>query len=131
MRFEMSVHISPIPVISMVWSALYIMLATIASFGAKAAPFLQEWYVQKLLPSIGIGALSLYLMLFIFALISVIKCWKLIDMSAVKKIWYCFTFPFFFALYLPLSAIALFKRVRWTKIPHTVAKSIEELSSNK
>ncbi len=131
LRFEMSVHISPLPVISTVWSVLYLLLVTIGSFGAKAAPFLQEWYVQKLLPSIGIGALSLYLMLFIFALISVIKCWKLIDMSAVKKIWYCFTFPFFFALYLPLSAIALFKRVRWTKIPHTVAKSIEELSSNK
>lgn len=129
LRFEMSVHISPLPIISFLWTLLYFLLATVASCGKETPLALQTWYIQSLLPSVGWAFLSLYLMLFGFALVSVLKSWKRIDMSAFKKVWYCFTFPLFFALYLPLSAMALFKKVRWTKIPHTVSKSIEEIGS--
>ena len=129
LRFEMSVHICPVPVISFLWSVLYFLLVTIAVFCGGTAPILQAWYIKSMLPAMGMMFASLYLMMAAFALIAVIKSWKRIDMCAAKKIWYCFTFPVFFALYLPLSAVALFKKVRWTKIPHTVSKSIEEIGS--
>jgi ABC-type uncharacterized transport system permease subunit len=39
-------------------------------------------------------------------------------LSALKKILYTFTFPIFMFTYIPISAVALVKKVEWKPICH-------------
>ena len=43
------------------------------------------------------------------------------------KIRTMFTFPLFMFTYVPIAVVALFKKVEWTPIEHTVVKSIEDM----
>ncbi len=70
---------------------------------------------------------SLYLLFYAMGLLTVISEWKKIHASAGKKILYSFSFPFFMATYVPITAVALFKKVKWTPIHHTIAKSLDEV----
>ena len=54
--------------------------------------------------------------------------WKKILAPGRKKIMYLFSFPLFIATYIPISIVALFKKVEWKPIPHTVVKTIDDLS---
>ena len=53
--------------------------------------------------------------------------WKRIYCPAVKKLLYLFTFPLFMMTYLPVSLAALFCRVEWKPIRHSVNKTLEQL----
>lgn len=46
--------------------------------------------------------------------------------SRGRKIWSVFTFPIYMATYIPIAVVALFKKVGWKPIQHTVSKSIED-----
>jgi len=60
-----------------------------------------------------------HLVLSAFCIPLTISEWKRLQGSAAKKIWYCFTFPFYMLTFIPLAAVALFKReVKWTPIRH-------------
>ncbi len=48
--------------------------------------------------------------------------------SLGRKIRSVFTFPFYMATYIPIGFVALFKKVGWTPITHTVTKSIEDIN---
>ena len=62
-----------------------------------------------------------------FGLLTTITEWNQIHCSAGKKIFYTFTFPIFIFTYIPIAIVALFKKVEWTPITHSVVKSIEEV----
>ena len=128
-RFEMFVHVCPISVIGMVWSVLYQILLVCLVFGGKPDIALQNWYLGTALPSFALSVVGLYASLVLCAWIFVSKARKKIDLPAYKKFLHCFTFPIIFLLGIPLWAVAIFKKVRWTKIPHTVSKSIEDFGS--
>lgn len=68
--------------------------------------------------------------LFILGLITTITEWKRIHSSNWKKILYTFTFPLFMVTYIPIAIVALFKKVEWKPIAHTVAKSIDDVLDN-
>ena len=59
-----------------------------------------------------------------------IKIWKKLNTSAIKKIFGIFAFPFYMSAYLPITVIAMFKKVKWVPITHTDDSSIESLSNN-
>ncbi len=63
-----------------------------------------------------------YMVLFVIGLITTITEWKRIYCSPVRKILYTFTFPLFMLTYVPISVVALFKKVQWKPIAHTSAK---------
>ena len=48
--------------------------------------------------------------------------------SIWKKILYCFTWPTFDIIGRYTQYVALFKKVEWKPIPHTVVKTIDDLS---
>lgn len=52
-------------------------------------------------------------------------------MAWYKKVWFCLTFPIFDIIGKWVILIALFMKVEWKPIPHTIATKIEELSMNK
>ena len=128
-RFEMFAHVCPLSVVAFVWTILYQLLLVAAVYGGKPDAAVESWYLTMSLPSFGISLAGMYLLLVVYAMIFTGKVWKRIDMPAFKKIFYCFTFPIIFAIGVPLWAVAIFKRVQWTKIPHTVSKSIGDFET--
>lgn len=68
-----------------------------------------------------------YGILFMIGLITVVTEWKQIHSPAWKKIFYTFTFPVFMFTYIPIAVAALFQKVEWKPITHTVAKSLDDV----
>lgn len=68
-----------------------------------------------------------YLMMYMIGLITTITEWKQIHTTTKKKILYTFTFPIFIATYIPISFIALYKKVEWKPIEHTKAKTLKDV----
>ncbi len=71
-----------------------------------------------------------YSILFIIGFITTISEWNRIHCSNWKKVMYSFTFPLFMFTYIPIAIVALFKKVEWKPIAHTVSKSVEEVLEN-
>ena len=72
-----------------------------------------------------------YSIMFLMGLITIISEWKKIHTTDAKKIIYLFLFPVFMYTYIPISIIALFKKVGWDPIHHTRAKSFDEVVNKK
>ena len=53
--------------------------------------------------------------------------WDNINCKKSKKIISMFTFPFFMFTHIPISIIALFKRIGWAPIQHSISKSVEDI----
>lgn len=64
---------------------------------------------------------------FILGAITTVSEWKRLHTTTFKKILYIFTFPLFMITYIPNAFCALFGKVQWTPIAHTVtAASVED-----
>ncbi len=69
-----------------------------------------------------------YLLMFLMGFLTMITEGQHISgCSRMRKIWSLFTFPLYMATYLPIGVVALFKKVGWKPIAHTVSKSIEDV----
>ena len=73
------------------------------------------------------SVLNSYLVLFVLGLLTTVTEWKNINTTSVEKIKYMFTFPIFIFTYVPISIVALFRKIEWKPITHNIAKTIEEL----
>ena len=67
-----------------------------------------------------------YLAVFAIGAITTVTEWRQIRTSTVKKILYCFTFPVFAATFIPIAVTAMFHKVSWKPIAHTL--SVKRLS---
>jgi len=112
--------------------------ATLLSFGlfilniiflllAAVNPVLFKQIIPITLESIVFAIGSFCLLMFSVATITLITEWKKILAPPKKKIWSLFTFPFFMLTYIPISLVALVKKVEWKPITHCVAKTMEEI----
>ncbi|MGX4601707.1 glycosyltransferase [Faecalimicrobium sp. JNUCC 81] len=68
-----------------------------------------------------------YCSLYILGVLTTVTEWSKIQCKGYKKILYTFTFPFFMFTYIPISLCAVFKKVEWKQIKHTINKSIEDI----
>ena len=71
--------------------------------------------------------LGMYLILFIISLLTTLKEWKNIYCANLKKIIYIFTCPIFMLTYMPITIVALFKKVEWTPIAHTRRLNLNQI----
>lgn len=83
--------------------------------------------VSATINAICASCFNFYFLLFALGLLTTITEWKKINARPIKKILYVFTFPIFIFTYVPIAIVALFRKVEWKPIAHTVSKSIEEL----
>ncbi len=83
--------------------------------------------VKITLGAISASILNYYLILFAFGLLTTITEWNKIHCSTLSKIRYLFTFPIFIFTYIPISIQALYKRIEWVPIEHTITKNISQL----
>lgn len=81
-------------------------------------------YTRAALHSLATGLSGAYLNLFFHGAITTVSQWNQIRCSAVKKIFYAFTFPLFLFTYIPISWAALYKRVTWEPIKHTITERV-------
>lgn len=84
-----------------------------------------------LLKTLGQTFLSFYIVFFLLGAVTTITERKQIHCSTFKKIAYTFTFPLFMLTYVPISIIALFKKVKWAPIDHSVSKTLTEICDDK
>ncbi|HIY08691.1 MAG TPA: glycosyltransferase family 2 protein [Firmicutes bacterium] len=113
--------------------ALFISLASVLVNSVFLLCSVMEWYViPEMIPTttmaIATSICNFYLVLYAFGLLTTLTEWKEIDTTPLKKILYTFTFPIFIFTYVPISIVALFRKIEWKPITHSVCKSIEEVA---
>ena len=110
--------------------ALIITLLTIFTLGVCSivslcmANFAMAGYA---LVNLAGSLMGLFSLMFIIGVLVCITEWKKIKCPWYKKILYLFTFPLFMGTYIPISLVAMFKKVEWKPIVHTADVSIEEM----
>ena len=117
--FDMIMNIMPAFIItnlSIIISLVSIVVGLIR--GLDFAPVMQ---------SFGGYLIFTYCIMLAIGAVTTVTEWKKIICPAWKKIFYLFTFPLFMFTYLPISAVALFKKVRWEPIEHTRSKSLDDI----
>ena len=70
---------------------------------------------------------GIYLSLFFFGLVTTVTEWKQIHCEWKKKLQYLFTFPIFIFTYIPIAVAAIFKKVTWIPISHTIVKNVQQI----
>lgn len=117
--FDMAMNIMPAIILS-------VLSGFINAYGAIHS-LLLGGNIIYLLESVGESILNMYLLLFILGLITTITEWKNIYCSTLKKCLYTFTFPLFMFTYIPISIIALCKKVEWEQIHHLESKTLNDV----
>ncbi len=70
-----------------------------------------------------------YLLMLFLGGVTTVTQWKNIHTTPLRKIFYTFTFPLFMMTYIPISFAALFQKVEWKPIEHTVALTLADVQS--
>ena len=71
-----------------------------------------------------------YVLMFVLGLITVISERKRILCKRGKAVFHLFLFPVFMLSYLPISITALFTKVGWKQISHSVSVSLEDMKTS-
>ena len=87
--------------------------------------------LRRILPgtlgSIAFAGVNFYLLMFSIGFITLVTEWNKILAPANKKIKSLFTCPLFMITCVPISLVALVKKVEWKPIAHSISKSVEEI----
>ncbi|MBQ3385640.1 MAG: glycosyltransferase family 2 protein [Erysipelotrichaceae bacterium] len=68
-----------------------------------------------------------YVVVYAVGLLTTVTEWKNIKASSFNKIFYTFTFPIFLATYIPIAIYALFARVTWVPIKHSLSMKSQNM----
>lgn len=118
--YDMLMTITPAMLLTLLLSATNIIAIPLGIiFDSVHVPLLVKSLVQTFA--------GFYLMFFTLGTITTITERKQIHCSTEKKILYVFTFPLFMLTYIPIAIVALFKKVKWEPIEHSVSKSLEDI----
>ena len=118
--FDMAMAIMPAIVLTVVGIATN-AAAAVLGFLAGQNVLIALWSATQFLVN------SYLLMLFVGAVTTASE-WKNIRATTAQKILYTFTFPLFMLTYIPISFAALFKRVEWKPIEHSVSVSLADMN---
>lgn len=121
--YDMFVTICPALFLSLLSISINIVFLTIGVINIDVYPEI----ILETSKAILMPAVNSYIILFLLGMITTITEWKQIKSTPWKKIKYMFTFPIFIFTYVPISIVALFKKIEWKPITHSIAKSIEEV----
>ncbi len=127
-KWEMFCHVAPMPIISTLWSFIYIVLMTINSaINIVGTEGIWWEYFETTIVSVIWLLVAIFGMAFFHAIFVTIRKGKTIKAPLWKQLIYCLVFPFYASTFLPTSFAALFINVKWKKISHTEQISIDQL----
>ena len=121
--YDMLMTIMPAILLSLLSVTLNLVFLTVGLINIETNPEI----IRETSGAILMSSINSYLVLFILGLITTITEWNQINSTPLKKIKYVFTFPIFIFTYIPISIVALFKKIEWKPITHSIVKSIEEV----
>lgn len=121
--FDMLMTVSPAIIITLTCLVVNSAFCLIGIFSINSNPMIITATLEAL-KGIFVG---FYEMMFIIGVITLISEWKEIHCSTFKKLLYTFTFPLFMLTYMPIAVVALFMKIEWKPIKHTVVKSLEDV----
>jgi len=121
--YDMFMTIMPAMIISLLSVATNLLFLSYALVNIEVSPMI----VRETTSAIIMSFTNFYLVIFALGLLTTISEWKQIRSTTKKKILYTFTFPIFIFTYVPISIVALFKKIEWKPISHSIVKTIEEV----
>lgn len=126
--YEMIIMIFPFSIISVVWNLIYIIFGAFYSFTTKVVPGV-PMPITFVLSGIMFSIAFFYVLLFAYGMLILISERKRVKTTFLQKIKYSLMFPIFMFSYIPISIVALFKKVKWKQIPHTDSRTIEDIEA--
>lgn len=120
--YDMLMTVAPAMLLTLASVAVNAFLLVSALLSTPVAVGVVHVTLSSILSSFG----GFYLTLLFFGAVTVITEWKHINTTAARKVLYTFTFPLFIFTYIPIAIVALFRKIEWKPIAHTISKSIEE-----
>jgi cellulose synthase/poly-beta-1,6-N-acetylglucosamine synthase-like glycosyltransferase len=121
--YDMLMTIMPALLLSLTSVFINLVFLTVGLINIETYPEI----ISETSGAIIMSGVNSYLVLFALGLITTITEWKQINSTPIKKIKYIFSFPIFIFTYIPISIVALFRRIEWKPITHSIVKSIEEV----
>lgn len=112
---DLYAHTFPAPFIMAIW---LVLLPIIYGIYALIANVPVEHYLIAAVKPIFDTLIISFIYTSILALVITIKIWKDIKTTTFKKLLGCIQFPIFMVFYLPITVIAMFKKVKWVPITH-------------
>ena len=107
-----------------------IVLAVVGVIANLSAAVINIYLGKSIIIIVGAALgwlVNVYITLFIVGAIATLSEWKMIHCSPVRKIVYMFTFPLFMITYIPISFVAIFKKVEWVPIKHHLSVSVQDI----
>ncbi|MEA4854446.1 MAG: glycosyltransferase family 2 protein [Christensenella sp.] len=120
--YDMFITVAPAIFVTLAGIIMNLIFLLSAFHGTWINPLIIKTTTAAIISSVA----NFYIILYAMGLITTITEWKEIHATTAKKILYTFTFPVFILTYIPISIAALFKKIAWEPIPHSVTKSIED-----
>ncbi|WMJ75761.1 glycosyltransferase family 2 protein [Sedimentibacter sp. MB35-C1] len=121
--YDMFVTICPALFLSLLNVSINLIFLTVGLINIEIYPEI----IQETSGAIMMSVINSYSVLFVLGLITTVSEWKNINSTPWNKVKYMFTFPIFIFTYIPISIVALCKKIEWKPITHSIAKSIEEV----
>lgn len=121
--YDMFMTIMPAMIISLLSVSVNLIFLSYGLANIELSPMI----IQETTGAIIMSFANFYLVLFTLGLLTTISEWSQINAPTKKKILYTFTFPIFIFTYIPISIVALFKKIEWKPITHNIVKTIEEV----
>ena len=123
-KYDMLMSIAPALIVTFLSVAVNLVCLLLASFSIFTDIGIIALTTQSLIQSL----MSFYAVFAGISVLTLITEWRRIRAKTWQKILSVFSFPIFIFTYIPISIIAMFKKVKWTPIKHTVIKSAQDLS---
>ena len=121
---DLYTHTFPAPFLLTIWVFLLPIIYGIYALISDVP--LDIYYIAGVKPLIDTLVFG-FIYSAIVAFVVTIKIWKKLKTSTFKKILGIFAFPFYMSAYLPITVLAMFKKVKWVPISHTDESSIETI----
>ena len=119
--YDMSMSILPALILT-VYSAIINVTAIVTGLCIGVS-------VEPVIEAVMGGFLSMYCLMYLIGAITTISERKNIYTTPFKKFMYTFTFPIFMMTYIPITFMALFKKVEWKPIVHSESVTLADIKN--
>lgn len=120
--YDIFMTVAPGMLFSLVLGVISVALLVLC---INAPALVASYMIRRTVNFMIFSCLWAYFGLLLVGLMTVLSEWKRIHATTFQKISYLWAFPFFMATYIPISVIALFKKVEWKPIQHFSVKDSE------
>lgn len=117
--FDMTMAIMPAILLTVAGLCVNAAVAVLGVLAGQSL-WIAVWSVVEML-------VNTYLLMLFLGAVTTATQWRKIHTTTAKKLLYTLTFPVFMMTYVPISFVALFKKVEWKPIEHKVSISLSEV----